>query len=739
MRLISQLKNEYKSIHFLKDTFAGIMVALVSIPISMGYAQIAGLPVVYGLYGSLLPILVFGLLTTSPQFVVGVDAMPAVMVGSLLATMGIAGESGEAMSVVPVVSLLVAAWFVVFYFFKAGRIVKYISTPVMGGFISGVGTTIILMQIPKLFGGTAGTGNFISLIRHISDETKHFNLFSFCLGIGTIVIILLSKKLIAKVPMTVIMLVFGALAQIMFDLNQYGVKLLPAVDGGLPKPVLPDFSAINGYVSDVVIEAFSIALVIMAQTLLASGNYAMKYGDKLDTNAELIAYSGMNFVSGIFGCAPVNGSVSRSGIADSFGCRSQIMSVAASLSMLVILLFCTPALKYLPVPVLTAIVMTALIGILEIKLSYRLWKASKGEWTIFMLSFMAVLLFGTVNGVIVGCVLSFMEVAIRATNPPRTFVGRINGQGNFYALDRNSNAKAIRHVIIYRFSGNLFFANIDRFDKDIETAIKPDTKCVIIDARGIGTVDITAVDHLLVLADSLKKKNIQFYITEHDGALNDMIRKFGGESLIRNGQVRRTITLALRDAGFEKPYVLEDDVQSAPAVDEAYEKLAEMEWAFGEDASEWIEKLANEAADELILDDKNNDGRDLTLGDESHLRVRTRWGTLGRFDENAFWDFLEMRLEELHNAGKISDSSLDRLEKRIEHRRLETENRLFMLNPRALELLREHRKKLYRHFKEENPEEFEHIVSLQKTLFDELEKNNPNIAEEIKKLHNTHS
>ena len=149
MRLITQIRTNWKSIAWGKDIFSGVVVALVSIPISMGYAQIAGLPPVYGLYGSLLPILLYGLLTTSKQFVIGVDAMPAAMVGGMLAEMSIADQN-EILSLVPIITLFTAIWFFVFFFCRAGRIVNYISMPVMGGFISGVGLTIILMQVPKL-------------------------------------------------------------------------------------------------------------------------------------------------------------------------------------------------------------------------------------------------------------------------------------------------------------------------------------------------------------------------------------------------------------------------------------------------------------------------------------------------------------------------------------------------------------------------------------------------------------
>ena len=174
------------------DIIAGIIVALVSIPISMGYAQIAGLPAAYGLYGSLIPVLIYAFTTTSPQFVFGVDATPAVLVGGTLSALGITSGSEEAMKLVPVITFVVAIWLLIFSLIKAGRIVNYISTPVMGGFISGIGITIILMQVPKLFGGSAGTGELIELGIHIWGQLQYFNVLSAVLGFGTVVIILVA-------------------------------------------------------------------------------------------------------------------------------------------------------------------------------------------------------------------------------------------------------------------------------------------------------------------------------------------------------------------------------------------------------------------------------------------------------------------------------------------------------------------------------------------------------------------
>ena len=761
------MRERFRNVSWKKDIFGGIVVGLVSIPIAMGYAQIAGLPPVYGLYGSILPILIFGLLSSSKQFIVGVDAMPAAMVGGILAQLGIASQSLEARVLVPVTSLLVAIWFFIFYVFKAGRIVKYVSIPVMGGFISGVGATIILMQIPKLFGGDSGTGEVVALLNHILDQRGSFHLLSFALGIGTIVVILLCKRWIPKVPMTVVMMLAGALAQGFLHLDRYGVKVMGEVSPGLPRLVLPgflwvksgDFPAITpelpwrgGYVPrfflfeieglleflpDLLLETLGIAGVIMAQTLLASGNYARKYQDSLDHGRELLAYGAMNVGGAIVGVCPINGSVSRSGIADSMGVRSQVASFVASATMLLVILFGTPIIKYLPVPVLTGIVMTALIGILEIKMAKKLWKVGKNEWLVFMLAFLGVLLFGTMGGIIIGVLLSFGEVAMRAVIPPTAYVGRIPGHGNFYSLKRNSDARPIKHTLIYRFSGNLFFANVDLFCDQIEAGIQKDTQQVVVDARGIGSVDLTATERLLQLYQELKARGIYFYLTEHDGSLNDQLKKLGGERLIREGVVRRTITLALRDAGLEKPYELEErrekPVKAGTTKEmkgssnqetslgngetdekgiEAKERLAEFEWVFGKEAEAKMEELAQAMAEELAAAGSKEEEVEAKLLDKEG--VRTSWGLLGRFDEQEFWDFMEVNLEELVREGKMEPELAARVERHIEKRRDFGEKKLEELNPQAAKLLASHGEVIRNYVKRTHPKEYERYLELRR-------------------------
>lgn len=708
----------------LHDIFSGIIVALVSIPISMGYANVAGLPSVYGLYGSLIPILVYGFFCSSPQFVVGVDAMPAAMIGASLTEFGIISGSTEAIGIVPVITIFVSVWLFIFCIFKADRVVKYISAPVMGGFISGVGITIILMQLPKLFGGNAGTGEIIDLIPNIVKQFSNFNLVSFILGFSTVLIILFSKKFLPKFPATVLMLVIGIILTALFHIEKYGVKLLPAVEPGLPKLIIPSFSLLAGHVKDCIILSLAIAAVIMAQTLLAANSYATKNDYQLNNNQELFAYGLMNLTGAFFGSCPINGSVSRTGMANQFGCKSQIMSLAASGFMLIVLLFLTPFFIYLPVPILTGIVISALIGIIDFKQAKKLWTLNKSEFFVFIVALFGVLFLGTIMGVVVGVVLSFIQVVRKAVIPPRAFLGKIPNQHGYYNLKRNKNSIPIKDTVIYRFGGNLFFANISTFQKDIESSVLPNTKNIIIDASGIGDIDITAAERLMYLADKYEKQGINFYLTEHQGHINDQLRRFGAEKLIDNGNVRRTMSLALRDFGYTKPYPLEGGLLSNSVTFENYELLTEMEWAFGEDAEKKMQHLASEMVT-AIKDVVNPE--DIAKINLEKLEENLDWGKFGLFDESELLERFEIKLDQLVNEGKISRLQFTELEKLIEKRKEEVESQVHILNPESMNKFHKHLEIVESHLLRTNPKEYQRLKELKDKI-----KNRKRIEQEKK-------
>ena len=670
----------------------------VSIPISMGYAQIAGLPAVYGIYGSVFPILAFALFSTSPQFIFGVDAAPAALVGSALLTLNIKAGSTEAIVAVPVMTFFVAVWLLAFYFMKAGKLVNYISAPVMGGFITGICTTIILMQIPKIIGGTSGTGEFFELAEHIFETGKHINIPSVIMGVIALVILLVSKKLIPKFPMAVVLMFAGTIITLNMPIKDWGINTLSAVEPGLPKWSIPDFSIIS--IQQTITISLSVAVVIMAETLLAENSFAQKNNYRINDNQEILAFSVGNFMAAFTGCCPINGSVSRTAMGEQYQAKTQLTGIVAGLSMIVLLICGTGFIGYLPIPILTAIVISALLGATEFDLAARLWKLSRTEFLIFVGAFLGVLLLGTINGVLIGIILSFTEMIIRTSKPSRCFLGIQPGHRHFRDLKEGNQIHAIEGVIIYRFSSNLFFANIGVLQRDIEDSIKPDTKAVILDASGIGSIDITAADRLAMLYKSLKEKGIRFYMTEHIAKVNEQIRTLGLGYMIEEGRVRRTIHIALKDMGIARPYPLEGGIENeerSASRKRADNKVQEFVWAFGAESEEQIEKQIVLQIQQLK---KTGDMEKLFHGSWSHMDA---------FDEDEWLEHLEEHLKEIVNiSGKDEKSIATRFE---EHRK-EIHERIKNEHPEMAERFKERRHILDAHLRQRHPEVFNLIEHL---------------------------
>ena len=696
--LFPTLKN-YKKEYLKKDIFSGIIMAAVSIPISMGYAQIAGLPAVYGLYGSVFPILFFALFSTSRQFIFGVDAAPAAIVGAALVSLGIESGSKEAMQYVPVIALLTGLWLLLFYFLKAGRIVDFISTPVMGGFISGIALTIILMQIPKILGGKAGSGELPELAHHIFETCKAINWLSVALGVGALVFLRLAGKLIPKFPMAIVIMAVGVIATLLFHVDERGVVLLDAVESGLPKFHMFQFAGIDW--TQAAGRSLMVAAVIMSETLLSENNFALKNGYKIDENKEILACAAGNLASACVGCCPVNGSISRTSMNEQYEGKTQAVSITAGAVMAVVLVCATGFIGYLPVPILTAIVISALMNVVELHLAIRLFKVSRNEFYIFVAACISVLFLGTIYGVVIGLLLSFIAVVLRATNPPRTFYGMIPGKEAYYDLKRNRNAYPIKNTIIYRFSENLFFANIKIFQSDIESSIKKDTKVVIVDAGAINSIDITAADRLEMMAKNFDKQGIHFYITEHSENVNEQMRSLGIGHLIEEGKVRRTILAALHDAGISSPCPLEipeqvHAVHEAMIPAEEENTLEEFAWAFGDDAVEEIEKKVHQVMEQLHkLPDLE---RLAELGIEEKLK---NWHSLGAIDEDEILRRMELHLDELPENLKGDRKLILQL---IEKRRRKIEQQLLIHHPEIVEHLKKSRERLEKRLEKQNPE-----------------------------------
>lgn len=354
----------YKKENLPKDLLSGVVIAAVSIPISMGYAQIAGLPAVYGLYGSVLPVLLFALFSTSPQFIFGVDAAPAAMVGAVLSSLGVALGSGEAVALVPVLTFYTALWLLLFAALRAGKVLNFISTPVMGGFISGICCTIILLQNPEAPRWHGGTGELPELTRHLIAACGEdpigcrsrwgWRRLEFCSPVSGC---FRSSRWPSRLWRS------ARSAPWRSTCPRAGLRRSPRWSRGCRRSAcrICACSPLRRHSA----RRSRFAVVIMAETLLAENSFALRGDYTLRDNREILTFSLSNFAACLVGCCPVNGSVSRSSMNEQYGGRTQAVSLIAAAVMSCMLLLGTGFIQYLPIPVLTAIVISALMGATE--------------------------------------------------------------------------------------------------------------------------------------------------------------------------------------------------------------------------------------------------------------------------------------------------------------------------------------------------------------------------------------
>ena len=533
------------------DLLVGLIVAALSLPISIGYAQVAGLPAVYGLYGSIIPMIVYAMFSTSPQLVFGVDAAPAALAASAVVGCGLVVGSDEGVALIPWLTLFTGILVLVFSFLKLGKFVNFISAPVMGGFVSGIALSIILGQLPKLMGGTPTGGEMHEHIMGlIGTFQAGINSVSLVLGIVTIVVILTARHYAPRLPMPIIMLVLGGVATVVLDLPQYGVALLGAVPAGLPEFHMLEFPGFE-LLGQAALGSLSIALIVSAESLLVDNSFAMKGNYKIDDNRELLAFGLSNLSSCALGMCPVSGSASRTAASEQFGGKTQLSTIIAAFLLVGVLLYATDLLAYLPIPVLTGIVICALWSVVEVDFARRLYSAQRDEFYIFILALLGVMISGPIMGVVVGLALSFVAVLLRTMNPQRSYMGVVPGKRGLFDLACTPDARPLPFTVIYRFTGNMFFANAAAAAEDIETAINERTRVVIVELAGMNNCDITAADRIAVLFRELGQRGIRMYMVGLIDRVREQLNDFGIQEINNEGILQNTVADALRDA-FER-------------------------------------------------------------------------------------------------------------------------------------------------------------------------------------------
>ena len=648
----------------LKDLFIGVQVAILSVPLSLIFAQVAGVPAQYGLYGSLFSMLIFGIMSSSPRMVVGVDAAPAALAGTLIAGLEIVPESPDAITIMPFITLLTSFWLLLFWLIKGGKLVRFVSEPVVGGCISGIATVVILSRIPCLFGSRAITGRAPILILHIIREFPKRNSLSLIIGLTTIVLFLICKKY-AKINISFATIILGIFINSYAHLEDKGVDTLGKLH--LESIRIADIGIhhIRNNIEEIFVETLVMALVIVAETLVFTHEIGRKYEDSIDDQREMLAYAFSNIAAALFGGAPVGGSISRTKFSKKKGVKSQWMSISAFFSMAAIIFFGSRYIEMVPLPILNGIFIATLISMIDMHTALTLWKKDKWKFLVFIAAF-SVELLGLSEGVIVGVILSFISFTMRASFKSGCFLGCIEGEEGFFDLSQMPQARPIQNTIIFQFNENLFFANIDEFEEKILGTIDSETRLVIV--TGLSGVDFLSTERVLNLYRKLKAKNIIFYLAGHSSIVNEQLIKFGAEELINICAVKPRLTTALSDGGLKPPYPLgerKDRAEKAKnnTLPEAFT------WAYGKYARPRMEMLAKKISEEHIIPDSKLDPakKDEEWGETAD----GYWHTT---DEKVFLELLETRLEE--NEGSKKEVNKRPWEKGILRRRKQIERQL---------------------------------------------------------------
>lgn len=548
--IFPSLKN-YKKEYFTKDIVAGIVVASLTIPVAMGYAEVAGLPPIYGLYAAIFPIIAYAIFASSPQLNLGANASSSAITASALASMGIALGSQQALAIVPILSFFCAVFLMLFAVANLGRFTKFISMPVMSGFITGVALSILFGQIPKLMGISADRSQLFGNIIAIFTGFSSTNWLAVAIGLSILVLIVIGKKTMKKVPVSLILLILATIASYFLRFDSYGIKLIGDIPKGLPSLKFPDIFSLSN-LSLGILSGFLVAVVCFADSLLSSKSFAIRNNYELDEQRELAAYSVANFVAAATGCAPVGASVSRTAASEDFKGKTQLVSVVAAVIVGLVVAFFSPLLYYMPDPALAGITISALLGIIDIKGIRSILARSKREALIWTAAVLGVLLVGVLFGVLLGVFLSFIDVIARLSAPPSAMLGRIKGKRGYYDLQRNPDATPLPHIAIYRFSGALFFANVKEFSEGLQNALSEDTKILIIDASAIISIDVTAADELVKVVNMLERRGIYYYITNVIGNFRDELERLELHSQISPEHIQKTIQDALNASGYNE-------------------------------------------------------------------------------------------------------------------------------------------------------------------------------------------
>jgi SulP family sulfate permease len=532
----------YQASWIRPDLAAGVTLAAYLLPSAIGDASLAGLPPEAGLYACLFSGLVFWLFCSSKQTAITVTSAISLLMGSSLGALA-HGDVSRFGALAAGTALLVAGLAFLAWLFRAGVVVKFISETVLIGFKAGVALYLASTQLPKLFGIAGSHGNFWERVWGFVTHLGETNWVSVALGTGALVVLILGKKFLPNRPVAILVVAGGIVTASLTDLGHHGVKLLGAVPEGLPPILLPALGWND--INELLPLALACFLLGAVETVAIGRMFSQKHAYRLDSNREFLALAGANLAAGLGQGFPVSGGMSQSLVNESGGARTPLSGLFASGVVLLVALFLSGTLRNLPQPVLAAIVLLAVTGLLKISALRRLWQFHRGEFAVAMAAILGVLGSGLLRGVMLGVVISILMLLRRASRPHIAFLGRIPGTRRFSDIDRHPDNEKIPGILVFRAESSFLYFNAEHIADTVRArlhAAPEPVKLVLCDLSNVPHVDLAGAEMLKDLQHEIIGAGIEFRIVEARSAVRDALRVEGMEEKV--GHIGRFKTLA---------------------------------------------------------------------------------------------------------------------------------------------------------------------------------------------------
>src|SRR5213594_4085894 len=511
------------------DLIAGVTLAAYLMPAGLADASLANLPAEAGLYACLFSGLVFWLFCSSRHTAITVTSAISVLVGASLGDLA-GGDPSRFWALASCTALIVGGLAFIAWLAKAGVIVNFISESVLVGFKCGIALFIASTQLPKLFGFKGSHGDFWERSGYFFSHLRDTNLASLLLGLGALAVLLLGKRFLKNKPVALFVVIAGIVAAASMDLGRLGVKLLGQVPQGLPPFGLPAVHVSD--LNDLLPLALGCFLIGMVETAALGRTFAVKHGYRFDANQELLGIASANVMAGLGHGFPVSGGMSQSLVNESSGARTPLSGFIASLLMLLIVLFVSGALRYLPQPVLAAIVLMAVTGLFSVTALRHLWRADRTEFVVAVAALLGVLGSGLLRGVLIGAIISLVQLLRRASRPHVAWLGRIPGTRRFSDLARHPDNEPVPGALLVRVESSLLYFNAEHVRDTVAARLRAEAtspKIVILDLSASPHMDIQACGVVMNMADDIKAAGARLQIVEARSSVRDRLRAEGIE------------------------------------------------------------------------------------------------------------------------------------------------------------------------------------------------------------------